>query len=154
MSLISPGTIFEWLIRGFVSMNSIKDAAAPTLPGKAPAGSPVGQQIVLDLYGCPSECLDDPDLVKAVLTEAALRAGATIVDTVFHKFSPWGISGVVVIAESHLAIHTWPERHYAAIDIFTCGGSVDMKSAVHSLKTAFKAERVEIKEFLRGDGFE
>ena len=59
---------------------------------------------------------------------------------------------MVVIAESHLAIHTWPERGYAAVDIFTCGGSVDMKSAVHSLKTAFKAERVETKEFLRGDG--
>jgi S-adenosylmethionine decarboxylase len=80
-----------------------------------------GSQVVLDLYDCETTHLDDLEWVKATLVNAALAAGATIVDTVFHKFAPWGISGVVVIAESHLAIHIWPENRYAAVDVFTCG---------------------------------
>ena len=86
---------------------------------RAPLHSMVGSQVLLDLYDCEVDTLDDIEWVKKTLVDAARAAGATIVETVFHKFAPWGISGVVVIAESHLAIHIWPESRYAAVDVFT-----------------------------------
>jgi len=91
------------------------------------------------------------DRVKETLINAARAAGATIVETVFHKFSPWGISGVVVIAESHLAIHIWPENRYAAIDVFTCGQNVRMDVASAFLKREFRAGRAVQRRFARGD---
>ena len=72
-------------------------------------------------------------------------------ETVFHKFAPWGISGVVVIAESHLAIHIWPENRYAAIDVFTCGENVQMDVASEFLKREFGAKRSIQRRFTRGD---
>jgi len=110
-----------------------------------------GSQVVLDLYDCETPHLDDLEWVKSTLVEAALAAGATIVQTVFHKFAPWGISGVVVIAESHLAIHIWPENRYAAIDVFTCGPNVRMDLASSFLERAFRAGRSVQKRFARGD---
>src|SRR5215472_10948395 len=110
-----------------------------------------GSQVVLDLYECETPRLDDIDWVKATLVDAALAAGATIVETVFHKFAPWGISGVVVIAESHLAIHIWPENRYAAIDVFTCGQNVRMDVASAFLKREFCAGRAVQRRFARGD---
>jgi len=110
----------------------------------------VGTQIVLDLYDCLTDRLDDIAWVQRTLTDAARIAGATIVDVVFHKFAPWGISGVVVISESHLAIHIWPENRYAAIDVFTCGSSMDLDRAVRYLIDTFKAKRVDSRCFNRG----
>jgi S-adenosylmethionine decarboxylase len=110
-----------------------------------------GSQVVLDLYDCETTHLDDLEWVKATLVNAALAAGATIVDTVFHKFAPWGISGVVVIAESHLAIHIWPENRYAAVDVFTCGENVQMDVASAFLKREFRARRAVQRRFTRGD---
>ena len=110
-----------------------------------------GSQVVLDLYECETPHLDDLVWVKTTLVEAARAAGATIVETVFHKFSPWGISGVVVIAESHLAIHIWPENRYAAIDVFTCGENVRMDVASAFLKRAFHSKRAVQKSFSRGE---
>src|SRR5688572_31426212 len=81
----------------------------------------LGRHMLLELYDCDPEALNNLELVKASMVEAAKRAQATIVDVVFHEFNPVGISGVVVIAESHLAIHTWPEHRYAAVDVFSCG---------------------------------
>src|SRR5580765_3984750 len=95
----------------------------------ATQGARVGTQVVLDLHECETEHLDDMAWVKQTLVKAARAAGATIVETVFHKFAPWGISGVVVIAESHLAIHIWPERRYVAVDIFTCGSTLQIEAA-------------------------
>jgi len=112
--------------------------------------STIGTQVVLDLYECASDELDDIDWVSATMMEAARIAGATIVDVVFHKFSPWGISGVVVISESHLAIHIWPEQAYAAIDVFTCGNSVDLDRAVLYLVGAFKSGRSSSQRMVRG----
>jgi S-adenosylmethionine decarboxylase proenzyme len=85
--------------------NAVLRAAPPEPIGNAQVGS----QVVLDLYECETSHLDDLAWVKATLVNAAQVAGATIVETVFHKFAPWGISGVVVIADSHLAIHIWPD---------------------------------------------
>jgi len=110
-----------------------------------------GSQVVLDLYECATPHLDDLDWVKRTLVDAARAAGATIVQTVFHKFAPWGISGVVVIAESHLAIHIWPENRYAAVDVFTCGENVRMDVASAHLKREFRAGRSNQRRFKRGD---
>ena len=84
------------------------------------------------------------------MKEAARVSGATIVESVFHRFQPHGVSGVVVIAESHLAIHTWPEHGYAAVDFFTCGADIDYWRAHDFLKKAFAAGDSEVKELLRG----
>lgn len=122
-------------------------AAATTAERRAVFGS----QVVLDLYDCETTHLDDLEWVKTTLVNAALAAGATIVETVFHKFAPWGISGVVVIAESHLAIHIWPENRYAAVDVFTCGENVQMDVASAFLKREFRAKRAVQRRFMRGD---
>ena len=83
---------------------------------------PLGQHLLLDLFDCDAKMISSLQGVKASMLEAAERAQATVVQLVFHEFSPFGISGVgLAIAESHLAIHTWPEHRYAAVDIFTCG---------------------------------
>ncbi|CDM66623.1 adenosylmethionine decarboxylase [Pyrinomonas methylaliphatogenes] len=85
----------------------------------------LGRQLLVELFDCDRDLLNDATLVKQALLDAAQQANATIIDAVLHKFSPQGVSGVVVIAESHIAIHTWPEYGYAALDIFTCGETVD-----------------------------
>lgn len=87
------------------------------------------------------------------MLEAAQRAHATIVDVVFHQFNPYGISGVVVIAESHLTIHTWPEYRFAAIDVFTCGETLNPEIAAEYLVKEFGAKRHTSEEKLRGLGF-
>jgi S-adenosylmethionine decarboxylase len=111
----------------------------------------LGSQVVLDLYECETGRLDDIAWVKKTLVNAARVAGATIVDTVFHKFAPCGISGVVVIAESHLAIHIWPENRYAAIDVFTCGENIRIDAACAFLTSEFRSRRPVQQRFTRGD---
>src|SRR5262245_32231858 len=84
------------------------------------------------------------------MVEAAKRAQATVVDVVFHEFNPFGISGVVVIAESHLAIHTWPEYRYAAVDVFSCGDVLQPQVAADYLVEQFGAARASVVELQRG----
>jgi len=84
------------------------------------------------------------------MVNAALEAGAEVREVVFHKFSPQGVSGVVVISESHLAIHTWPELGYAAVDVFTCGSSVNPWDACNYLAKQFGADYVKASEVQRG----
>jgi S-adenosylmethionine decarboxylase proenzyme len=84
------------------------------------------------------------------MKKAALSSGATIINSVFHTFNPHGVSGVVVIAESHLAIHTWPEYGYAAIDVFTCGDVVDPAAAITVLETSLAAGSVKTQQLQRG----
>jgi S-adenosylmethionine decarboxylase proenzyme len=113
-------------------------------------GAGVGRQVVLDLYGCSTEHLDDVDWVRETMLEAARVAEATIIESVFHKFSPWGISGVVVIAESHLAIHIWPEHRYAAVDVFTCGDTMRLDRAAAYLAQAFGTRDTRTHSIERG----
>jgi spermidine synthase len=84
------------------------------------------------------------------MNEAAREAGATVINSTFHHFSPYGVSGVVVIQESHLAIHTWPEYQYAAVDLFTCGEGVDAWKSFDHLRTAFGAKNYSVLEMYRG----
>jgi S-adenosylmethionine decarboxylase len=119
-------------------------------PAFGPQDHALGQQVVLDLYECDPARLDDLPWVRSTLENAARAAGATIVEVVFHKFAPWGISGVVVLAESHLAIHIWPENRYAAIDVFTCGDTVQPDTASAFLVRAFGARYSVQRRFARG----
>jgi S-adenosylmethionine decarboxylase proenzyme len=99
----------------------------------------LGRHVVIDLYGCDPDRLADVRGVERAMTRAARAAGAEVVKTVFHAFSPVGVSGVVVITESHLAVHTWPEHGYASVDLFTCGGRADPAAALAVLARAFRA---------------
>jgi S-adenosylmethionine decarboxylase proenzyme len=109
----------------------------------------LGRHLVADFHGCTAD-LNDPGLILETLEKACEVAGATIVSRTKHHFSPYGVTAVVVIAESHLAVHTWPEYGYAAVDLFTCGNSVDTWKAFEYCKVAFGAGRVEVKEIARG----
>ena len=110
----------------------------------------LGRHLLLELFSCDEKVLDDLDTIEVFMKEAARVSGATIVESVFHRFEPHGISGVVVVAESHLAIHTWPEHGYAAVDFFTCGAGIDYWQAHDYLKKAFGAADSEVKEIKRG----
>jgi S-adenosylmethionine decarboxylase len=110
----------------------------------------LGRHLLLELHDCSSEILNNLETVKTALVEAAKRAEATIIDVVFHEFNPFGISGVVVIAESHLSIHTWPEYRYAAVDIFSCGDSLKPAEAATYLVEQFQASRASCVEVKRG----
>lgn len=107
-----------------------------------------GTHLLVDLWGAAN--LADPDHIDRSLREAALAAGATILHSHFHHFSPnGGVSGVVVLAESHISIHTWPERDFAAVDIFMCG-SCNPYDSLPILKAAFQPESVQLGEQRRG----
>lgn len=111
---------------------------------------PVGSQLAIELYGCDSGVLDDVDAISRHMLGAANACGATIVGHNFHRFRPQGVSGVVIIAESHLAVHTWPELHYAAVDVFTCGTTLQAEQAVTYLREAFQADDFEVTRVSRG----
>ncbi|HEY3295936.1 MAG TPA: adenosylmethionine decarboxylase [bacterium] len=110
----------------------------------------LGRQIVVEYYGCNHDVLNDVAFIKRSMRDAAIVSGATIVQEAFHLFNPHGVSGVVVIAESHLAIHTWPEYGYAAVDLFTCGEDVDPDAAFEYLKEHLGADHFTAFEMKRG----
>jgi S-adenosylmethionine decarboxylase len=110
----------------------------------------LGKHLIVELYDCDRSLIDRVDQVEAILVEAVKVSKATIIKPVFHQFNPHGVSGVVVIAESHFSIHTWPEYGYCALDIFTCGEQIDSDLALQFLKQAFKAKSMSIVELKRG----
>jgi len=111
----------------------------------------LGTHTILEFEGCPYERLSDSGKVEQAFREAARRSGATIVDSLFHYFNPHGVSGVVVIAESHFTVHTWPEHGYAAIDFFTCSDDVDISVAIAYLREHLRPERISRKTLSRGN---
>ena len=110
----------------------------------------LGRQIMAEFYGCNREILNDVGIIQSHLERAAVLTGATIVQSVFHMFNPHGVSGVVVIAESHFAIHTWPEYGYAAIDLFTCGDDIEPWKGFTYLRERLEAGHVSTVEMKRG----
>ena len=110
----------------------------------------LGHQIVAEFYACDSARLNDVGFITEAMLEAARKSGAHIVTQTFHHFSPHGVSGAVIIAESHLAIHTWPEHGYAAVDLFTCGDVVNAEIGFEHLREALKAGHVSTMEIHRG----
>ena len=110
----------------------------------------LGRHIVAELSMCNAEILSDIDQVRAIMVRAALAAQATVRELAFHKFEPHGVSGVVVLAESHLSIHTWPEHRYAAIDIYTCGETADPWKACDYMAEKFMAQSLATSVVERG----
>ena len=110
----------------------------------------LGRHLIVELADCDRAMLDDVALMERHLTEAARLSGATIVQSVFHRYNPQGVSGVVVIAESHVSLHTWPEYGYAAVDFFTCGDRVDPYKALDYLREKLRAGSAQIRELKRG----
>ncbi|MFN3995791.1 MAG: adenosylmethionine decarboxylase, partial [bacterium] len=106
--------------------------------------------IIVELSGCEENLINEISNVEQIMLEAAKQANATIIKSVFHKFSPVGVSGVVVISESHLSIHTWPELGYCAIDIYTCGTTTKPFKACYYLAKKFKAKKIKATYILRG----
>jgi S-adenosylmethionine decarboxylase proenzyme len=110
----------------------------------------LGRQVTVDFFDCNKALLNDVKRVERMMVAAAKASRATVVKSLFHQFNPFGVSGVVVIAESHLAIHTWPEYGFCSIDVFTCGPVVDPRICQRFLVRALKSGHSEYHEFKRG----
>jgi len=110
----------------------------------------LGRHILAEFFDCNSNILNNLNLIEEMMVEAAVRCGATVVQKNFHMFSPYGVSGVVIISESHLAIHTWPEYGYAAVDLFTCGETCNPEIAYEHLRNGLCAGQASYTELKRG----
>jgi len=110
--------------------------------------TPVGRHAICEFWG--AQHLDSVEVAEHALRAAAVAGNVTLIEVFVHQFSPHGVSGVAVIAESHLAIHTWPEHEYMAADFFTCGDTADLDAVIDSLRNAFEAERVACRFLERG----
>lgn len=109
-----------------------------------------GRHILFDVWGVDPDLLNDLPRIRAAMLDAADAAGATVVDDRFHRFPAQGLSGVIVLSESHISVHTFPEHSYAAFDVFTCGAHVDPEEACRHLLDALHAERWFVRRVLRG----
>ncbi len=106
-----------------------------------------GSHLIIDLWG--AKHLDDIERMDTAMRKCVDVCGATLLHIHVHHFAPDGVSGVAVLAESHISVHTWPERGYAAFDVFMCGDAMP-ELAIVELKRAFFPERIEVSEHLRG----
>ncbi|MFC4556651.1 adenosylmethionine decarboxylase [Virgibacillus kekensis] len=112
----------------------------------------MGRHVIAELWECNIEKLNNMGLIEKIFVEAALKAGAEIREVAFHKFAPHGVSGVVIISESHLTIHSFPEHGYASIDVYTCGDIIDPNVAAEYIAGALEAKVYEKVEVPRGMG--
>jgi len=112
--------------------------------------SPLGQHFLFDFYGCSPARLNDLKELEESFVTAARDGGATVVGAHFHHFNPIGISGVVVIAESHLALHTWPEHGFAAVDLFSCSPDLDWQLIGKKISAALEANDFTLRQVPRG----
>jgi S-adenosylmethionine decarboxylase len=110
----------------------------------------LGRHILAEFFNCDKDILNNSTQIEKLMIDAAKEANATVLSTSVRTFEPFGVSAVVIIAESHLTIHTWPEYGYAAVDFFTCGDQADPWKAYLFLIKELKAKRTTEKEVLRG----
>ncbi len=110
----------------------------------------LGTHVLVEMFGCNPSTLKDKEYVGKVLIRAAEEAKAHIVATYFHQFQPFGVSGAVIIEESHFTIHTWPEHGFAAVDLFYCSEDVDVERAISVLVEEFKPDSITTFEVKRG----
>lgn len=110
----------------------------------------LGSHVLIEMYDCDQDSLKLEDTVGDAMRDAAVNSKATVVAESFHEFKPWGVSGAVIIQESHYTIHTWPEHGYAAVDLFYCGGTVHVHNAVDTLMERFKPGRIKFLVVRRG----
>lgn len=110
----------------------------------------LGRQILVEFYDCDTDKINDVEFIESAFLSATKASGATIISHNFHKFSPHGVSGIIVIAESHVSIHSWPEYNYAAVDIFTCGDTIDPWVIQEHLKQGLNSQNTSSMEMKRG----
>ncbi|MDQ7030473.1 MAG: adenosylmethionine decarboxylase [Ardenticatenia bacterium] len=108
----------------------------------------LGKHLIVELWTHNAQVLDDPVFLRDTLMAAARRGNLNVINIAMHEFAPHGVTGVVLLAESHLSIHTWPEYGYAAIDVFTCGGNP--WAVIETLKERLDVQRIEVRELDRG----
>ncbi len=111
----------------------------------------LGRHLIIDAWNCPPALLDDERLIRQALTEAVAAGGATLIELCVHKFSPQGVTATATLAESHIAIHTWPEHGYFAADLFFCGRG-DPQAALDAILLALGAGEHRVTELQRGMG--
>lgn len=119
----------------------------PFSPGEEAS---LGSHLLVELYDCDEHSLRAESSVGSAMIQAANDSDATIVASSFHEFKPYGVSGAVIIQESHYTIHTWPEHRYAAVDLFYCGGTVHVEKAVDALRDRFRPGRIKFLVVRRG----
>ena len=119
----------------------------PFEPGQMPS---LGSHVLIELFGCDKQSLEQEQSVGTAMRTAAVESKATVVAESFHEFKPWGVSGAVIIQESHYTIHTWPEHGYAAVDLFYCGGTVHVDRAVDVLRERFQPSKIKFLVVRRG----
>ena len=113
------------------------------------SGENIGRHCILELYQCDPAKLNDEAFIRTTLTTSAKVAGATLINLITHSFKPQGVTGLALLAESHISIHTWPEIGYAAIDVFTCGDHTMPEKACKLLSKDFLAKHVSFKNIAR-----
>lgn len=123
------------------------ETGLPFSPDEEPS---LGSHLLIELFGCEGPLLEQESTVGDAMMEAARISEATIVEKSFHEFKPYGVSGAVIIQESHYTIHTWPEHGYAAVDLFYCGGTIKVHKAVEVLQERFKPSRIKFLVVRRG----
>lgn len=134
-----PDAFLEWLGRDEVSF-PLRDGEETSL----------GSHLLVEMFGCDPETLRQQASVARAMHDAADVSRATIVAESFHEFKPYGVSGAVIIQESHYTIHTWPEHAYAAVDLFYCGGTIHVHQAVKLLNERFRPKRMKFLIVRRG----
>lgn len=134
-----PEAFSDWL--------GMDEEGLPFRPDESPS---LGSHLLIEMYGCDGKLLEAERYVGEAMRDAAAASKATIVEQSFHEFKPYGVSGAVIIQESHYTIHTWPEHRYAAVDLFYCGGTVLVHKAVDLLRERFQPERIKFLVVRRG----
>ena len=110
----------------------------------------IGRHLILELWGCDAESINSIATIERAMTDTVEACGATLLDLRVYPFTPIGVTGVAILSESHMMIHTWPEHGYAAVDVFTCGYHTDPAEAVPVLRRYFHPERIQVMEMNRG----
>ena len=132
-----------------LSSGAIKRGTTNSSATDTSATDMVGKHCILELYDCDPTKLDDETFLRHTITTAAQRAGATLLNLITHRFEPQGVTGLALLAESHISIHTWPENGYAAVDVFTCGNHTMPEKACEVLCEELAAGRHSLRSFLR-----
>lgn len=109
-----------------------------------------GRHVIAELWDCDFDILNNIDEIERIFVDAALHSGAEVREVAFHKFAPQGVSGVVIISESHLTIHSFPEHGYASVDVYTCGDRIDPNVAVEYIAEKLGSRSTELKQLSRG----
>lgn len=113
----------------------------------------MGRHVIAELWECNAEILNNLSEVEKIMVNAALESGAEVREVTFHQFSPLGVSGVVIISESHLTIHSFPEHGYASVDVYTCGDRIDPQVACDYITQGLQCTRRQWIQISRGEGF-